>query len=334
MNDPSRTGARPGLPVASTPAGWSALLADDAALAAGVREILRRHGLGSAPVTRYDSGSLPVYAVGERHVLKLFPPHEAEHAAVEARTLAFVHGALPLPTPEVIATVTQDGWHGLLMSQLRGRRLVEAWPELLPRERDRAADDLGHALAALHRLDTAPLAGLPPQWDGFVLAQRASAVERQRARGLAEPWLAQIDRFLDRFLDRYLDPRLPAAIASPALLHTEVMREHLMVVPGPDGWRLNGLFDFEPAMLGDPLYEFASVGLFVSCGDARWLRRTLRAYGFATRALDDTLSCRFMAHALLHRYSNLRWYLERLPANGATTLEQLAARWWALADDA
>ena len=38
-----------------------------------------------------------------------------------------------------------------------------------------------------------------------------------------------------------------------------------------------------------------------------------------------------MAHALLHRYSNLRWYLERLPAPGATTLEQLADRWWPLA---
>ena len=325
MTDTSRTEAPPCLPLASAPDGWAALMADDAALISGIRAILRRHGLGSAPVTRYDSGSLPVYAVGDRHVLKLFPPHEAEHAAVEARTLAFVHGTLPLPTPEVIAIDTQDGWHGLLMSQLPGRRLVEAWPALQPHERDRVADDLGHALAVLHRLDTAPLAGLPPQWAGFVSAQRASAVERQRARGLAEPWLPQIDGFLDRWM--------PAPIAAPSLLHTEVMREHLMVAPGPDGWRLNGLFDFEPAMLGDPLYEFASVGLFVSCGDAGLLRRTLRAYGFEAGALNAELSCRLMAHALLHRYSNLRWYLERLPANGATTLEQLAARWWSLAED-
>jgi hypothetical protein len=32
----------------------------------------------------------------------------------------------------------------------------------------------------------------------------------------------------------------------------------------------------------------------------------------------------------LHRYSNLRWYLVRLPAGDATTLEQLAVRWWPL----
>jgi len=37
-----------------------------------------------------------------------------------------------------------------------------------------------------------------------------------------------------------------------------------------------------------------------------------------------------VAWALLHRYSNLPWYLQRLPTQGAATLEQLAARWWPL----
>ena len=79
-----------------------------------------------------------------------------------------------------------------------------------------------------------------------------------------------------------------------------------------------------------PEYDFSSFGLFVSCGDARFLRRALLAYGYAPHALDEALSQRLMAYTLLHRYSNLRWYLERLPAPGATTLEQLAVRWWAL----
>jgi hypothetical protein len=52
------------------------------------------------------------------------------------------------------------------------------------------------------------------------------------------------------------------------LLHTEIMREHLLVTPHADGWSLSGLFDFEPAMRGAREYEFASVGLFVSRGDA------------------------------------------------------------------
>lgn len=305
-------------PAAPDDAGWEALLADDRALAPGIGAILARHGLAHESVRRYDSGSLPVYAIGKARVLKVFPPDEAEHAAIEARVLAAVQGVLPLPTPRLFAADALDRWPYLLMSQLHGTRLVDAWPSLSATERDRAADELGAAIAALHAIDTGPLADLPPRWDEFLAAQRASAVQRQRERQLPPQWLERIDEFLAR--------RMPPPAPRHVLLHTEIMREHLTF----DGGRLSGLFDFEPAMIGAPDYDFASVGLFVSCGDARLLRRTLLAYGFAASALDETASCRFMAYALLHRYSNLRWYLERLPMPGATTLEQLAAHWWGL----
>jgi hygromycin-B 7''-O-kinase len=306
------------LPTAADDAGWDALCDDEAALGPGVAALLSRHGLAHAPRRRYDSGSLPVYAVGARHVLKLFPPIEHEYASVEARVLAAVQNQLPLPTPTLLAADTHDGWPYLLMSQLPGQRLVDAWPRLTSAECDRVADTLGEGIAALHAIDTTPLADLPPPWDGFIAEQHASAAERQSKRGLDAHWLEQIPAFLERWM-----PPLPAR---RVLLHTEVMREHLMV----DGARLAGLFDFEPAMLGAAEYEFASVGLFVACGDGRALRRILLAYGFAPHQLDAALQCRFMAHALLHRYSNLRWYLERLPAGDASTLEQLAARWWPL----
>jgi hygromycin-B 7''-O-kinase len=306
------------LPAAADDAGWDALCDDDAALAAGVSALLARHGLASETRRRYDSGSLPVYAIGRQHVLKLFPPTEHEHAAVEARVLAAVQGRLPIPTPTLFAADTHDGWPYLLMAQLRGQRAVDAWPSLTQDERDHAADTLGATLAALHAIDTAPLADLPPRWDGFIAAQAASAVERQAARRLDAHWLERIPQFLERWM--------PPPATHRVLLHTEVMREHLMV----DGARLCGLFDFEPAMLGAAEYEFASVGLFFACGDARVMRRVLLAYGYAPQQLDEAVQCRFMAHALLHRYSNLRWYLERLPADGAVTLEQLATRWWPL----
>ncbi|MEQ1804249.1 MAG: aminoglycoside 3'-phosphotransferase/choline kinase family protein [Burkholderiaceae bacterium] len=310
-------------PVASSSAdAWDALLADDAALADGVAAIAQRHGLAGAHMRRYDSGSVPVYALGTAHALKLFPPDQASYFDVEARVLRFLGNALPVPTPEVTAAGTLEGWHYIVMTQLRGTRLVDAWPELPRHDRDRLADDLGHALAALHRLDVTPLDPIEPQWVPFVQAQIATAVERQRRRGLAPQWRAQIPAFLDAWQ--------PTEPHTPALLHTEVMREHLIVEQRADGWRLSGLFDFEPAMLGDPMYEFASVGLFVACGDSRCLRRTLRAYGLADGELNPALACRFMAHALLHRYSNLPWYLQRLPPRGATTLEDLAQRWWAL----
>jgi hygromycin-B 7''-O-kinase len=283
-----------------------------------VDALLARHGLASAPRQRYDSGSLPVYAVGRSHVLKLFPPDEREHAEVEARVLAAVQGKLPIPTPQLEASGTHDGGFYLLMSQLQGPRLVNAWPTLDAPSRDRVADTLGEAIAALHTIDTAALADLPPDWDAFIAAQAASAAARQAKRELAAHWVEQVPQFIERWM--------PPPPARRVLLHTEIMREHLLV----DGARLSGLFDFEPAMIGAPEYEFASVGLFVACGDGRTLRRILLAYGFAPHTLDEALQCRLMAQALLHRYSHLPWYLERLPAGDAATLEQLAARWWPL----
>jgi hygromycin-B 7''-O-kinase len=314
------------LPHAEIEPDWDALFADEAALRAGVLAIACRHrvALAANAPRRYDSGSLPVYALSEIHVLKLYPPHEREHAEVEARVLGAVEGRLPIATPRVLAVGEQDGWPYLLMSRLPGRRLVEAWPTLAARDRDRITGETGAALAALHALDIEPVATLPPDWNSFVVAQRHSAVQRQRERRLAPHWLAQIDPYLDRWM--------PPAPARRVLLHTEVMREHLMIeARAAGGLCVSGLFDFEPAMIGDPDYEFASFGLFVSCGDARLLRRALLAYGRRTDELDDGLACRFMAHALLHRYSNLRWYLERVPVPGATTLEELARAWWSAA---
>lgn len=309
-------------PTAQDEAGWDALLEDDAALASGVAAVLARHGLGHLRPQRYDSGSLPVYAVGTQHVLKLYPPHDAEHAQVEARVLQAVHGHLPIATPEPLAVATHDGWPYVLMSQMPGERLVDAWPRLPQADRDQLADTFGATVAALHAVDITPLTDLPPPWATFIATQHTTAADRQRARGLDEKWVERIPEFLQQ----WMPPPAPRHV----LLHTELMREHLTVVPTSHGWQLAGMFDFEPAMLGDAEYDFASVGLFVSCGDARFLRRTLLAYGYAPDALNEALPCRMMAWALLHRYSKLRWYLERLPMPGATTLEQLAAHWWAL----
>jgi hygromycin-B 7''-O-kinase len=97
-------------------------------------------------------------------------------------------------------------------------------------------------------------------------------------------------------------------------------------------WHLSGLFDFEPAMPGEAVhdYEFASVGLLVNGGDAALLHRNLCASAWPADELDAALPYRLMAQAALHRYSNLRWYLERLPRTGALTLEQLARNWFCI----
>jgi hygromycin-B 7''-O-kinase len=289
-------------PSAATEAESSALTRES--LLPGVRTLL-----GRDDVVPFTAGSLPVYAVGDDLVLKLYPPVYRDGLTTERTMLEVLHGVLPVPEP--VKSGGQDGWGYLLMGRLPGRTLEEAWPSLSTEDKRRLVPELGELLSRLHAVDDARLDVLAPgDWADFVAAQRAKIVEHHRRTGLGEVWVAQIPAFLDA-VDLGTPPVVP--------LHTEFMRDHVMI--DHDG-RVAGLFDFEPAMRGAAEYDFVAVGLFVSSGDGDLLRRFLRGYG---RTIDPR---RCLAYALLHVYSDFRWYFEVMPAPPEPTLDALATAWW------
>ncbi|WP_172386004.1 phosphotransferase family protein [Streptomyces sp. MNP-20] len=319
------------LPPVRTDEEWDAIVPDETVMRPGAADLCARLGVAGAPLTRFREGSQPVYAVGDDLVLKLFPAAAADDGVTEARVLTHVHGRLPVATPRVHSWgAYENGWRYVLMSRLPGEGLHHAWPRVPGADRERLVERAGRTLAALHALDHAPLAGAlgPGDWDAFLARQRAGAVERQRARHLPEHWLEQIPDFLDAVAGvgegaAEGTGEASAAGARRALLHTEFMREHLLAAPAPDGrWELTGLFDFEPAMIGDPAYDFVAVGLYVTRADPRLLARLTTAYG---RAFEPR---RLLAHTLLHVYSNLPRYLRELPAPPEPTLDALAEHWF------
>jgi hygromycin-B 7''-O-kinase len=280
-------------------------------------EIARRHRLAGEP-RRYPGGSLPVFALGDEHVIKLFPPAFRKNRDNERDALAFLAGRLAVSTPALRAADELDGWPYLVMAQLAGRRMDEVWPSLGRAAHLRLAGQVGAMLGELHSLpaggDTLPFAHVV--WDAFIEAQRAACVERQKARAVDPVWLERIPGFLASV--DLTDAR------DPVFLHTEVMPDHMLVTA--DG-RLTGLVDFEPSMIGAREYEFASVGLFFSAGDRELLRAALDEAGCPR---DAGLSRRLCGYALLHRYSNLAWYLERMPERpGVDGFDALAEQWFA-----
>ncbi|MDQ1028430.1 hygromycin-B 7''-O-kinase [Streptomyces umbrinus] len=304
------------LPLVETGEELDDMVRDEALLRPAVMDLCERLGVTVKPLIRFIEGSLPVYSVGAAHVVKLFPAFEEIDARREERVLSHVYGRLPVPTPQVYsAGAYKNGWSFVLMSRLPGESLSDAWPRIPAAEQDRIVTEAGETLAALHSLNPAPIASSvgPSDWGLFVDAQRATAVEQQREAGLSDTWLEQIPWFLSSV------PLAPPA--RRVLLHTEFMRQHLTV--DPNGWRLTGLFDFEPAMIGDPAYDFVSVGLFISCGDPRLLKRFYDAYGCPP--IDPHT---LMAYTLLHVYSNLPDYLSTLPKPPEPTLDALAETWF------
>ncbi|MGW7083386.1 aminoglycoside phosphotransferase family protein [Streptomyces sp. NPDC054871] len=319
------------LPPVDTDEQWDVVVPDEAVMRPGAEDLCGRLGLAGAPLHRFTEGSQPVYAVGDDLVLKLFPGAAADDALAEARVLSHLEGRLPVPTPRVRASGSyENGWRYVLMSRLPGEDLASAWPRIPRADRERLVTEAGEALAALHALDPGPLADVlgPGDWGAFLGRQRAGVVARQRKCGLPESWLEQIPGFLDA---------VPLPTDAPrVLLHTEFMRQHLLVGSGGSidsggsgcsvgeagRLRLTGLFDFEPAMIGDRAYDFVGVGLFVTRAEPGLLGRFMRAYGrtFEPREL--------LAHTLLHVYSNLPWYLRELPAPPEPTLDALAQAWF------
>jgi hygromycin-B 7''-O-kinase len=297
---------------------WQAVVFDECLVRPAAEDLAGRLGLAGAGLRRYPGGSRPVYAVGGRRVLKLYPTVSAPDSVTEARVLEYLHGRLPVATPELLACGEyENGWRYVLMSQLPGTELAAAWPAIPRPHQDRVVREAGEMLAALHGLDPEPLHGIlgPADWAGFLAGQRAAALERQRQVKLPDPWLSQIEDFLESV------PLTPGR--EGVLLHTEVMREHLVVTPGT--WSLSGLLDFETAMTGDRAYEFAAAGLFVSRGDPRLLGRLLAAYG---RSFDPR---ELLAYTLLHVHSNLPECLTELAAPPEPTLDSLALTWFGTA---
>ncbi|MET9776466.1 aminoglycoside 3'-phosphotransferase/choline kinase family protein [Streptomyces sp. NPDC006367] len=305
-------------PVVETDEEWDAVVPDETVMRPGAEDLCARLGLAGAPLTRFPDGSQPVYAVGDEHVLKLFPGAAAEDGVAEGRVLTHLQGRLPVPTPGVRDFGPyENGWQYVLMSRLRGENLAHAWDRVPRSDRERLVTDIGEALAVLHSVGPAPLGDVlgPGDWGAFLDRQGAGAVERQRAHGLPAAWLEQIPDFLASVPL----PRAPHG----TLLHTEVMQQHFLV--DPDGWRLTGFFDFEPAMTGDRAYDFVGVGLFVTRGDPDLLARLAKAYG---HTFEPSV---LLAYTLLHVYSNLPWYLRELGAPAGGTLPSLAKEWFGTA---
>jgi hygromycin-B 7''-O-kinase len=208
-----------------------------------VEALCRELGTDTSALTRYEAGSRPVYAIADQ-VLKLYPQADANAWPVEGAVLKAVDGALPVAAPRVHAIGEWDGWGYLLMSRLPGVPLDVAWPSVPASDREMLAGQVGELLAALHRIPPPEISGWYPDmpWASWVSARRAACQQiqqTQRDLGLAAEWADQIPAFLDSvtFPDE-----------EPVLLHTEVMRQHLLAQADP--WRLTGLIDFEPAMRG------------------------------------------------------------------------------------
>lgn len=309
------------LPAIPDPAAFSGSLRHTDSWRPAIDAIAGRHGLSGRFEPSRD-GSTVVF-LSARWCIKLFPPLAGFLASEqrEATSLEAIGGRLPIATPVIEERDQLEGWPYLVTTRIPGVAIDRVWADLDSATRQALAVELGAALRAMHDLDGAHLAAITEPWSTFRPAQRGRCLSRERDKGLSAPRLAQLEAYLDR-LDRIPEPQ-----AKPAILHTEVGPSHVLV----EGDRIGGLIDFGDAMVGDPEYDLAPVGMFVTRGDRHALGALCRAYGLADDDLaDPQRPHRLLRHALLHRYGTLAWYLRTLRPPMSDP-DGLAAHWFGVA---
>ena len=204
------------------------------------------------------------------------------------------------------------------LERLPGEPLEAGWSSVGAEDRGRIVRTLGAALAALHALpvprDVPPVVAI--DWPAFVATQTATAGERQRALGLPEPLCAALP---DAIGGAALDPHTIGV-----LVQADMNSNNLLLA----GAEASGWSDFGDAMIGDPLYDLVTPGVFVCKGERVLVDALLDGYGLPPARRDAVLRRRLFAWTALHRFAHLGKYLRWAGRPNPATLEEAELALW------
>lgn len=307
------------LPEISVLQDYRGLDLKSAIFAEAARDILNSLNFPFNSISHSSDGSSPVVLIDDNYVVKFFAPIFSDAFEMEKSALEFLSNIQSV-SPRPLGAGAAGSWRYIVMSKLRGQSLKELWPSLSDDERASACFAVGQNLRAIHdhSIPEGSFSGLMP-WPEFIRTQAFACADRHQKLGLRNDLVVQIPRFLAGTGLDVDEPR--------CFLHTEVMRDHVFFSNFGKTLSFSGFVDFEPSMMGAPEYDFAAVGIFLSSGNPNALRSFFSGYG-NLESVGRKFKRRIMAYALLHKYSNLKWYLEFM--RQADSLEELAEEWWAV----
>lgn len=264
-------------------------------------DIARSHGLDISSPHVFATGTNLVVGLGDKLILKIFPPQLAAQFVSERGSLTQLAGRLHLPIPEIVAEGTRDGWPYLVITRLAGTLGSEVWPSLPEAQKERVLRQIGETIASVQRAPLGPLAQIEPRWCDFMRAQMQGCRARHTRLGLAPKFLAGLDDLL-----RDAAELIPMN-APPVILIGEYIPENFLLACHGEQWSLKGLFDFGDVLAGWRDYDLLGPGAFMAAGRPGRVRSLLEGFGYAKP--DFALKRRLMALMLLHRASDLNSHI-------------------------
>jgi hygromycin-B 7''-O-kinase len=264
-------------------------------------DIARSHGLETGAPHVFATGTNLVIGLGDKLILKIFPPLLRAQFVSERAALTQLAGRLQLPIPEIVAEGMRDGWPYLIITRLAGTLGSEIWPSLPEPQKERLLRQIGETIAAVQSVPLGELASIEPRWDAFMRAQMQGCRARHMRLGLAPKFLAGLDDLL-----RDAAKLIPMD-APPVILIGEYIPENFLLACDDGQWSLKGLFDFGDVLAGWRDYDLLGPSAFMAAGRPGRVKSLLEGFGYAKP--DFALKRRLMALMLLHRASDLNSHI-------------------------
>lgn len=264
-------------------------------------DIARSQGLDTSSPHVFATGTNLVVGLGDKLILKIFPPLLRAQFVSERASLMQLAGRLSLPIPAIIAEGMRDGWPYLVMTRLSGTLGSEVWPQLPEEQKERLLRQIGETIASVQRAPLGELAAIEPCWDDLMRRQMLGCRARHERLGLAPKFLAGLDDLL-----RDAAKLIPMD-APPVILIGEYIPENFLLACRDGEWSLAGLFDFGDVLTGWRDYDLLGPSAFMAAGRPGRVRSLLEGFGYTK--LDFALKRRLMALMLLHRASDLNSHI-------------------------
>lgn len=272
-----------------------------------LEQIRTRHRLPAGEWARFSLGRNLVFACGAL-VLKLSQPYWAFEIPREADALTFVHGRLPVATPELIAIGELEGWAYLVQRRLSGEMMRSRWADLTDLVKLDLVRQQGEIMAALHALPVhAAPASLAFDWNEMLTEQKAECADEMRTAGVPTALLEDFPHYLAQ-----AEPLL--ATDGPAvLLHGDLDAINLLVEEQDGAWRITGLVDWGDVKLGPASHDFISPGIHSCRGQRDLLHAWYAGYGLNGRQRSHHFVQNIMARSMLYYAGEFARYLKLAP---------------------
>ncbi len=186
-------------------------------------DIARSHGLPVGEAQLFSTGTNLVVGLGDRLVLKIFPPQLRHQFVSERISLSQLGGRVSVAIPEIVLEGERDGWPYLVITRLSGILGTQAWPELPEDQKERVLVQIGATIAEVQRVPVGELSIIEPRWDEFIPRQIRRCRARHARLGLAQKYLDGLDEFI-----RDAAPLIPLD-RPPVILTGEYIPENFLM---------------------------------------------------------------------------------------------------------